>query len=183
MTAVVGRLPRRAVGGRDRCGHFKCRVGAGRHYEDSRAHRGDRAKPAERRQRTVPDPEASRVARRPEALPCVLQPGRRRDGGRLQCVRRPHRQAHPDRLCPRDRKWPGRPEPPLDAVQAVRARRNGAGSSVQCVAQNGLVLVWRAHTSRSSTVRSAVIALAVWLFTAPRLICIASAICASDMSA
>ena len=68
----------------------------------------------------------------------------------------------------------------------IRASPSAAGSTdsrrrVQRVAQDVLGLEVR-HASRSSTLRSAAMARAVWLLTAPRLMPMIAAICASDMS-
>lgn len=101
-------------------------------------------------------------------------------------VLQPGRGAHDDvgEGGPRPRvRWPGLPEPGTDALEPVAARLQRVSRRVQGSPQIGLVVCVRAHASRSRTVRSACMALAVWLFTAPRLICMASAIWASDISA
>jgi hypothetical protein len=62
-----------------------------------------------------------------------------------------------------------------DLVETVRRRLDRLSGSAQFPAQD-LVDIEVAHASRSSTLRSADMALAVWLFTAPRLIPMMSAI-------
>lgn len=98
-------------------------------------------------------------------------------------VRRVQKQVSPQCLSPGDeqRTWP--PQSCLDALEAVGSGINLLSCREQRPAKDSLLLIERAHTSRSRTMRSACMARAVWLFTAPRLICIASAICASDISA
>jgi hypothetical protein len=93
----------------------------------------------------------------------------------------PHHQSHPGRRKPGDRQRV-RPavQPGLDNLQPARPWLDRVGCRVQRLTEP--LVLGRAHTSRSSTVRSACMALAVWLLTAPRLICMASAICASDIS-
>lgn len=84
---------------------------------------------------------------------------------------------------PDDDHRPSVLEPRPDALQAVTAWLERVGRGVQGGAEVGLVFGRRGHASRSRIARSACIALAVWLFTAPRLIRMVSAICASGMSA
>jgi hypothetical protein len=95
----------------------------------------------------------------------VLQPGRRA-----------HDELGGDSLRPREGQWPGPPQPGADALESVSARLERLRGLVQHCPQVCLVVCVRAHASRSRTVRSACMALAVWLFTAPRLIRIAAAI-------
>jgi hypothetical protein len=76
-----------------------------------------------------------------------------------------------------------------DPVEPVTGWLDRVGGQQQRAPQGALKngLAWSgasvAHASRSSTVRSAASAREVWLFTAPLVIPIASAIWASDMSA
>jgi hypothetical protein len=80
-----------------------------------------------------------------------------------------------------------RPRPVLkphpDALQPVAAGLQRVSGGVQGGTKVGLVVCPTVHSCRSRTDRNACIALAVWLFTAPRLIRMVSAICASGMSA
>ncbi len=74
-------------------------------------------------------------------------------------------------------------QPRPDPLQAVTSGHDPVRGRVQRVPQNLLVLCVRAaHASRSSTTRSADMARAVWLLTAPRLMPIVVAIWASDRS-
>jgi hypothetical protein len=77
------------------------------------------------------------------------------------------------------------PDPGLDPLQPVVGWIDLVGGGQQGPPKSAFFVLRQSmtHVSRSSTVRSVAMALAVWLFTAPLLICIASAICASDMSA
>ena len=102
----------------------------------------------------------------------VLQPGRE-----------VHDQVAGATVGPRDRPWSRLPQPGMDALEPVTMRLQRVCCFVQQSPQARLVVCVRVHASRSRTVRSACMALAVWLFTAPRLICMASAIWASDISA
>ncbi len=100
--------------------------------------------------------------------------------GARQAHRQPGPRNHGPGHCHRTRTS----EAMLDPLKPVRTRLDLISRRVQHAAEHRLV-VWPgvAHVSRSSSVLRVAIALAVWLFTAPLLICIASAICASDMSA
>lgn len=60
-----------------------------------------------------------------------------------------------------------------DPVQAVAARINLLSRGVQGPAQRRFTGIELVHESRSSTVRSVAMARAVWLLTAPLLICMA----------
>ena len=113
----------------------------------------------------------------------MAHPLRQHRTGRLQGGSSAQEEVRPGCLEPGDGQRPWTPQPGLDALKAIRRRLDTRGCALQSPAECRLALTERAHTSRSSTVRSACIALAVWLLTAPRLICIASAICASDISA
>jgi hypothetical protein len=77
------------------------------------------------------------------------------------------------------------PDSGVDPLQPVIGRIDMVGGRPESPAEPGFLVLRQSvtHVSRSSTVRSVAIALAVWLLTAPLLICIASAIWASDMSA
>jgi hypothetical protein len=76
-----------------------------------------------------------------------------------------------------------RGQPGSDPLQAILSGLYRVSCHVQCATQNlVIVTIALAHASRSSTARSAVLARAVWLLTAPRLIPIAEAIWASDRS-
>ena len=71
-----------------------------------------------------------------------------------------------------------------DPIEAVSGRHDAVCRGVQRAAQPFAVLgVGVCHDSRSSTLRSADMPRAVWLFTAPRLIAMTLAIWASDRSA
>jgi hypothetical protein len=100
-----------------------------------------------------------------EPVDHVLQPGRRSQD-----------EFASDSLRPGKVGRPGLPHPGADALEAVGARLQRVGRRVQRIPQVCLVVEVRHHASRSRTARNAVMALAVWLFTAPRLIPIASAI-------
>jgi len=67
-------------------------------------------------------------------------------------------------------------QPRADAVQTLDARLERVGRGVQRGAEEALVVSLSVHPSRSRIARSACMALAVWLFTAPRLIRMVSAI-------
>ena len=76
-----------------------------------------------------------------------------------------------------------------DLVQSVRAWFDGLHRRMQRIAQRAVEFVLAriihataAHVSRSRTERSAIIAREVWLFTAPRVMPMVEAICASDRS-
>ena len=75
-----------------------------------------------------------------------------------------------------------------DPVEAVPGRLHRVNREAQRVPQHALqagltrVRATMAHDSRSRTERSDAIARDVWLFTAPRVMPIAAAICASDRS-
>ncbi len=76
-----------------------------------------------------------------------------------------------------------RGQPGSDPLQAVFSGLYRIRCRSQCAAQNLVIItIVLAHASRSSTARSADLARAVWLLTAPRLIPIAEAIWASDRS-
>ena len=67
----------------------------------------------------------------------------------------------PDRLGPGQRQRPRSAKTPLNALQPIAAGLDAVSGRVQCPAQDRLALTKRAHTSRSRTVRSDCIALAV----------------------
>jgi hypothetical protein len=153
-------------------------VRPGRDDEHHNSHRGQRAQQAVR-PRAVP---AGLLGRREplgdepdpirHVVERVLEPGRRAQdelgGGSLGPG-----EGH--------RSW--LPQASADALEPVAARLERVGRGVQRSPQVRLVVCVRGHASRSRTVRNACMALAVWLFTAPRLIRMASAIWASDISA
>ena len=161
---------------------------AHRHDERDRGHDRGQACPSEARR-------ARRRRRRPVTLRGLasrpgraghqplghrLQPGQ----GRLQPT-----PGTPDHLGvgghnPGDRQRVRRGQAGPDLLQAVVGGLDRVHRGVQCAAQQILVVPGGlAHASPSSTPRSADMARAVWTLTAPRLILIAEAICASDNSA
>jgi hypothetical protein len=170
-------------GGSELLGKSGDRPRGRRHHEQAGGDRGGRPQPAE-------------PAERPAALRVRPEPGRDDPGGV------PHPDdggLEPARQRPQDhdrgRRPPGQP-PPLprgdlgpDSLEPASGGLERVGGHAQRVAkdvlQRGLARVFRspvAHDSRSSTERSADIARDVWLLTAPRVIPIAVAICASDKS-
>ena len=74
------------------------------------------------------------------------------------------------------RHRPPVPDALPDPVQAVATGFNLLGRGMQRPAERRLTGKELVHASRSSTVRSVAMARAVWLLTAPLLICMASAI-------
>jgi hypothetical protein len=162
---------------RDDLRHLDRRVDDGRDDEDRDAHRGDGAQPAQLHPALGLRAEA--VPGHPKLLPDPVS-------GRppVESFGQPQRQPGPGDLEPGHRQQPRPAQAGLNALETVLAGLDLVSRGVQRVPQCRLVVEYRAaHASRSSTVRSVAIARAVWLFTAPLLICIASAICASDMSA
>jgi len=74
-------------------------------------------------------------------------------------------------------------QPGADPLEAIFSGLYRVHCRVQRAAQELVpVTIMLPHASRSSTWRSADMALAVWLLTAPRLMPIAAAIWASDIS-
>jgi hypothetical protein len=121
--------------------------------------------------------------RRRESLSGEPEPVRHLVDGILEPGRRAHDEFRRDSPRPREGCRPRLPQPGADALESVAMRLQRIGSRVEHGSQACLVVCVRAHASRSRTARNACMALAVWLFTAPRLIRMASAIWASDISA
>ncbi len=134
-----------------------------------------------------PAPSAVRAVpacrRRHEVLADHVQLRRQPVQDAQRAVGQAQAQPDPGSLDPRHRQRTRAPQPALNPLQAVGTRLQLPGRSMQR-APDRVPGVWpgMAHASRSSIVRSVAMALAVWLFTAPLLICIVSAICASDIS-
>ena len=162
--------------GREESRISESHIYAAREDEDRHAQCGKRPQPSQRSPTT-------RLRCRPEPLPGTAHAVRKQRTGRLQRGSSTQEEVSPCCFKPADDNRPRPPQPGPDALKAIGRRLDTRGRTLQGSAQCRLALTERAHTSRSSTVRSACIALAVWLLTAPRLICMASAICASDISA
>ncbi len=104
-----------------------------------------------------------------------------------------HRHSVPSTPPGADMAQPGWTGWRTEILARIRSRPSAAGCygvarQAQCVPQHDLeaglprVRSTMAHDSRSRTERSEAIAREVWLFTAPRVIPMAAAICASDRS-
>jgi hypothetical protein len=76
----------------------------------------------------------------------------------VRCVQK---QVSPHRLDPGDGQRTGPPQSSLDALEAVGRRINLLSRGEQRPAEDSLLLIERAHTSRSRTSRSACMARAV----------------------
>jgi len=161
---------------------------AHRHDERDRGHDRGQACPSEARR-------ARRRRRRPVTLRGLasrpgraghqplghrLQPGQ----GRLQPTPCAPGHLGAGGQHPGDRQRVRRGQAGPDPLQAVIGGLDRVHRGMQRAAQQILVVPGGlAHASPSSTPRSADMARAVWTLTAPRLILIAEAICASDNSA
>lgn len=175
-------LTGRVIGRSDRLRQRGDHPGRRTHHDQAGGQRRGRAQPAKAAdggaaERGKPVPECAQHRENLEEKPGDRTAGRvhgphRRDGRRP--VRGPRR------------------SPGLDlganAIESVVGGIHRIGCGVQSAPQRLIEgrLSWiRApvrHVSRSSTVRNAAIALEVWLLTAPRVMPMAAAICASDRS-